>query len=125
MSPIMLNVCHSPTGSPMHTRAIILTGPVNIGSPPQSVFVQLDTGSFELWVNPDCSDYEAPTDLRFCRAVGFYDPTSSSSAVGLAGTKTLKYGIGSAHIQYVTDTIGLEGTGTKFASAPIAEDSFL
>ncbi|KAI0399891.1 aspartic peptidase domain-containing protein [Xylaria palmicola] len=83
---------------------------LNIGTPPQPVFVQLDTGSFELWVNPDCTNLQGTSDVRFCRAVGNYDPSSSSSAVQLATTKTLRYGIGSADIQYVVDTIGLAGT---------------
>ncbi|RWA10644.1 hypothetical protein EKO27_g4462 [Xylaria grammica] len=83
---------------------------VNIGTPPQSVFVQLDTGSFELWVNPNCTTLLGAFDMRFCRAVGHYDSSSSSSAIELAEVKTLRYGIGSANIQYVVDTIGLAGT---------------
>ncbi|RYC56307.1 hypothetical protein CHU98_g9898 [Xylaria longipes] len=83
---------------------------LNIGTPPQPVFVQLDTGSFELWVNPNCATLQGTSDVRFCRAVGHYDPSSSSTAVELAATKTLRYGIGSANIQYVVDTIGLAGT---------------
>ncbi|KAI3320362.1 eukaryotic aspartyl protease [Xylariaceae sp. AK1471] len=102
---------------------------LNIGTPPQSVFVQLDTGSFELWVNPDCSGLQGATDVRFCRAVGHYDPSSSSSAVQLAGTKTLRYGIGNASIQYVADTIGLAGTdallqNVQFGVAFDTEDEF-
>ncbi|KAI1120323.1 aspartic peptidase domain-containing protein [Nemania abortiva] len=83
---------------------------LNIGTPAQSVYVQLDTGSFELWVNPDCTNLQGTSDVRFCDAVGHYDPSSSSSAVQLSSTKTLRYGIGSANIQYVTDTVGLAGT---------------
>ncbi|KAI0597604.1 aspartic peptidase domain-containing protein [Biscogniauxia sp. FL1348] len=84
-----------------------------IGTPPQEVYVQLDTGSFELWVNPDCSNLQGSADVRFCQAVGHYDPSSSSSAVKVAGTKTLRYGIGSASIQYVVDNIGLADTGAQ------------
>ncbi|KAI0432256.1 aspartic peptidase domain-containing protein [Xylaria sp. FL1042] len=83
---------------------------LNIGTPPQSVFVQLDTGSFELWVNPNCTNLQGTSDVRFCNAIGHYDPSSSSSAVELPVTKTLRYGIGSANIQYVTDTVSLAGT---------------
>lgn len=86
---------------------------VNIGTPPQQVFVQLDTGSFELWVNPDCSGLQGSSDIRFCNAVGQYDPSSSSSSVQLTAGKTLTYGIGSANIRYVIDSIGLAGTGAK------------
>ncbi|KAI0551056.1 aspartic peptidase domain-containing protein [Xylaria curta] len=83
---------------------------LNIGTPPQPVFVQLDTGSFELWVNPNCATLQGSSDVKFCRAVGHYDPTSSSTSVELTTTKTLRYGIGSANIQYVVDAVGLDGT---------------
>ncbi|KAI1827402.1 aspartic peptidase domain-containing protein [Xylaria intraflava] len=83
---------------------------INIGTPPQLVSVQLDTGSFELWVNPDCSDLAWSSDMRFCQAAGHYDPSSSSSSAELATSKSLTYGIGSANIRYFTDTVGLAGT---------------
>ncbi|KAI2636278.1 acid protease [Hypomontagnella submonticulosa] len=86
---------------------------LDIGTPAQQVYVQLDTGSFELWVNPDCSDLQGSADVRFCRAVGHYEPSSSSTSAQIAGTKTLRYGIGSAKIQYVADDIGLAGTNSK------------
>ncbi|RYP22274.1 hypothetical protein DL765_001788 [Monosporascus sp. GIB2] len=77
---------------------------------PGPQFVQLDTGSFELWVNPECSSLAGPSDRKFCEAVGHYNPSASSTSVQLAGTKTLVYGIGSARIQYVADDIRLSGT---------------
>ncbi|KAI2642489.1 aspartic peptidase domain-containing protein [Xylaria nigripes] len=83
---------------------------LNIGTPAQSVSVQLDTGSFELWVNPDCSNLQNFPDLDFCEAGGHYDPSSSSSVVKLPDEKNLTYGIGSASIRYVRDTVGLAGT---------------
>ncbi|GAP88819.2 putative eukaryotic aspartyl protease [Rosellinia necatrix] len=83
---------------------------INIGTPPQEVFVQLDTGSFELWVNPDCTTLQGASDVRFCRAVGHYESSESSTAIETTTTKTLKYGIGSANIQYVVDTVSLAGT---------------
>ncbi|KAI0436611.1 aspartic peptidase domain-containing protein [Xylaria telfairii] len=96
---------------PLEKRAdVAYYAKLNIGTPPQPVFVQLDTGSFELWVNPNCATLQGTSDVRFCRAVGHYDPSSSSTAIELATTKTLRYGIGSANIQYVVDSIGLAGT---------------
>ncbi|RYO88972.1 hypothetical protein DL762_003468 [Monosporascus cannonballus] len=77
---------------------------------PGPQFVQLDTGSFELWVNPECSSLGGLSDRKFCEAVGHYNPSASSTSVQLAGTKTLVYGIGSARIQYVADDIRLSGT---------------
>lgn len=96
---------------------------VDIGNPPQPQFVQLDTGSFELWVNPDCSNLDGASDQRFCNAVGNYNPSASSTSEVLAGTKTLVYGIGSANIQYVRDDITLSGTG-QFQGRVVLEQGF-
>jgi hypothetical protein len=82
---------------------------VNIGNPAQPVFVQLDTGSFELWVNPLCSSLSG-SDASFCATVGHYDTAQSSTATSLETTKTLRYGIGSANITYFTDDIALPGS---------------
>lgn len=102
---------------------------LNIGSPGQPNYVQLDTGSFELWVNPDCTNLDATSDQRFCRAVGSYDPYSSSSADVTSSTKTLRYGIGSASIQYIKDDIGFEGSNVtlkdvQFGAATATVDEF-
>ncbi|KAL2128651.1 hypothetical protein VTI74DRAFT_8897 [Chaetomium olivicolor] len=101
---------------------------LSIGTPPQPVFVQLDTGSFELWVNPDCSKVSGP-DAAFCQRVGQYDTTKSSTATALGTTRTLRYGIGSANISYFTDTVTLAGSptalkGVQFGVATASEDAF-
>ncbi|KAK3334234.1 aspartic peptidase domain-containing protein [Cercophora scortea] len=101
---------------------------LSIGTPPQPVFVQLDTGSFELWVNPDCSTVTG-SDAAFCQRVGQYDSTKSSTQSSLGTTKTLRYGIGSANISYVTDNISLAGSTTtlqdvQFGVATSTEDAF-
>ncbi|ETS03681.1 acid protease [Trichoderma reesei RUT C-30] len=84
---------------------------LNIGTPPQTVYAQIDTGSFELWVNPNCSNVQS-ADQRFCRAIGFYDPSSSSTADVTSQSARLRYGIGSADVTYVHDTISLPGSGS-------------
>ncbi|KAJ0107687.1 hypothetical protein J7T55_010293 [Diaporthe amygdali] len=88
---------------------------LNIGSPAQPVYVQLDTGSFELWVNPTCTTLDV-SDQQFCNAVGFYDTTKSTTAVNLQSTKTLNYGIGSANITYFKDSIALPGAATAMSA---------
>jgi hypothetical protein len=92
------------------------------------VFVQLDTGSFELWVNPDCTTVSG-ADAVFCERVGQYDTSKSSTATALGTTKTLRYGIGTANISYFTDTITLAGSPTalqavQFGVATASEDAF-
>ena len=92
------------------------------------MFVQLDTGSFELWVNPDCTTVTG-ADALFCERVGQYITTRSSTAASLATTKTLRYGIGTANITYFTDTITLAGSpmalkGVQFGVATASDDAF-
>ncbi|KAK4167708.1 putative aspartic-type endopeptidase [Cladorrhinum sp. PSN259] len=101
---------------------------LSIGTPPQPVFVQLDTGSFELWVNPDC-DAVSGADRAFCERVGKFDTNKSSTASSQGTTKTLRYGIGRANITYFEDTISLAGSTTalqnvQFGVATSSEDTF-
>ncbi|WPJ63956.1 hypothetical protein SMAC4_09213 [Sordaria macrospora] len=103
---------------------------LEIGTPPQTVYTQLDTGSFELWVNPDCTTVSA-SDSIFCQRIGHYNASSSSTAVSLGTNKTLHYGIGSANISYVTDVVSLAGTSSasslkkvQFGVATSSKDAF-
>ncbi|KAL2160462.1 hypothetical protein VTH06DRAFT_1150 [Thermothelomyces fergusii] len=101
---------------------------LSIGTPPQSVFVQLDTGSFELWVNPDCTAVSG-SDAVFCERAGRYDATQSSTATSLGTSRTLRYGIGAANISYFTDNISLAGSpmtlqDVQFGVATASEDAF-
>ncbi len=70
--------------------------------------MQLDTGSFELWVNPNCASLPLG-DSTFCESVGTFDTTKSTTVTSLGTTKQLKYGIGVANITYVKDDIALPG----------------
>ncbi|EON99112.1 putative secreted aspartic proteinase protein [Phaeoacremonium minimum UCRPA7] len=101
---------------------------LEIGTPPQPVYVQLDTGSFELWVNPTCTNLGL-ADARFCEAIGFYDTAQSSTVESLGTTKTLRYGIGEANITYVKDDISLPGAtspmkAVQFGVATSSESQF-
>lgn len=80
-------------------QSLANTYKVNIGTPAQEVFVQLDTGSFELWVNPTC-DSLSFSDATFCKATGAFDTSLSSTAENTNTEKTLSYGIGSANVTY-------------------------
>ncbi|KAL2888442.1 putative aspartic-type endopeptidase opsB [Ceratocystis lukuohia] len=100
---------------------------LDFGTPPQPIYVQIDTGSFELWVNPSCNTLTAG-DKVFCEAVGVYDPNTSSTSDGLKEGKNLRYGIGAANVTYFSDSIGMGDsatmTGVQFGVANSTEDQF-
>ncbi|KAI1136436.1 acid protease [Hypoxylon sp. FL0543] len=76
------------------------------GPNPQTVSVLLDTGSFELWVNPDC----ASSNVRdYCEEFGHYDPSLSPTAKSLDTNFDIRYGQGSASGTYFTDDVYLSG----------------
>jgi hypothetical protein len=83
---------------------------VQLGTPGQTVVVQIDTGSAELWVDPQCAT-AAESQQALCQNYGYYDPDSSSSAQGPADeTGGVAYGDGSnATFAYFQDTVTLGG----------------
>ncbi|KAI6374048.1 hypothetical protein MCOR25_003281 [Pyricularia grisea] len=87
------------------------------GTPGQEALVHLDTGSFELWIDPTCNNLDGASEQEFCRAGGTYDPAQSTTVQKLGTTNTLRYGIGSANISYVKDTVGIPGTNMSIKNA--------
>ncbi|KAI1654372.1 acid protease [Daldinia decipiens] len=89
---------------------------------PQTVNVLLDTGSFELWVNPNCS---ATSVRQFCDEFGHYDPTLSSTSKNLNQTFMIQYGLGSASGTYHQDDIFISGAklaGQQFGVSNTSSD---
>jgi hypothetical protein len=85
---------------------------VTIGSNSQPVAVQLDTGSIELWVNPNCSASQIPS---YCDSLPRYDPTTSTSAVEHPNDVfQVTYGSGSVGGKYYEDTVA---AGPAFVAA--------
>ncbi|PHH86724.1 hypothetical protein CDD83_9834 [Cordyceps sp. RAO-2017] len=92
---------------------------VQIGTPAQRVTVLVDTGSSELWVNPDCSTAPSEAQSRQCAGFGQYEPERSRTPPeGPFGHETINYGDPSdqttqtsVSIRYYRDTIAFGGGG--------------
>lgn len=101
---------------------------LSIGTPGQLVKVAIDTGSDELWVNPNCNSATITANQqRECVANGKYTPGQSSTSKKLTGTNRIPYGKGDVNIQYYTDNIGLANSTTQlknvqFGSATASND---
>ncbi|KAL1746861.1 aspartic peptidase domain-containing protein [Schizophyllum fasciatum] len=76
--------------------------PLQIGTPPQAVYVQVDTGSSDLWVaSPSCH-------TSACEASGHtYDPSTSSSTQTISSDFSISYLQGSVSGDVVKDTVRL------------------
>jgi hypothetical protein len=95
----------------LENKDFFYTTDVEIGTPPQKVTVLLDTGSNELWVNPDCEEAQSALQYNQCLDFGQYSPDKSDTPpIGPFGSETLNYGDASdssthtsATIRYYTD----------------------
>jgi len=100
---------------------------LSIGTPGQSTLVAIDTGSSELWVNPDCSQAQSPQQESECEANGSYDSDKSSSVSVTRQRGSVQYGIGEVKFRYVKDRITLPGSdidvsNVQFGSATSSQD---
>ncbi|KAK3504129.1 aspartic peptidase domain-containing protein [Neurospora crassa] len=75
---------------------------IDIGTPPQTVTLILDTGSPDLWVNPQC---ETSGQEKYCNSFRQFDYTKSKTIQDLGAADILKYGKGNVTIEYVTDDV--------------------
>ncbi|KAM3158423.1 hypothetical protein ABEW05_001085 [Botrytis cinerea] len=80
---------------------------VQIGYPAQSITLSIDTGSSDVWVNPQCA---TSGWTSFCSSYPQYDPTKSTSFVPLSQALNIAYGIGAVTGAYATDNF-MMGSG--------------
>lgn len=75
---------------------------IEIGTPPQKITLILDTGSPNTWINPVCDTANLPYD---CEQFAQFDYDKSSTLNVTDYVDTLRYGIGNATVQYVSETV--------------------
>lgn len=85
---------------------------LTFGSNAQAVKIAIDTGSDELFVNPNCNDRDfTQQQQEECTDDGRYDPKTSTTSNVTQATSQIVYGSGAVNIQYVVDSIGIPGAG--------------
>lgn len=135
---VSLPITHRASSAPLRKRdgdvplfnvtSISYLVELSIGTPGQTVKVAIDTGSDELWVNPDCTSTGlTASQVQECQSDGKYVPKSSSSAHKLTATNQIQYGKGAVDLAYYTDNIALPEstinvTSAQFGVATQSED---
>ncbi|TWU72136.1 hypothetical protein ED733_002839 [Metarhizium rileyi] len=85
---------------------------LQVGTPPQAVRVNFDTGSAELWINPVCSKSSDPS---LCESFGRFN--GSQTFVDTNTTGQVRYGTGFAKLEYGYDYV-------QIGSAKISQQMF-
>lgn len=80
---------------------------LGFGTPAQKIKVAIDTGSDELWVNPDCTTAGDIDLTEECFNNGQYDADVSATSQVTQITSSVLYGKGEVNFQYVADNITL------------------
>lgn len=96
---------------------------IEIGTPPQNLTVLLDTGSYELWVNPTCKTATFPDD---CESLPQYNITDSSTSEFQGTAGSVFYGKGNATLDWFTDVVRIGGeSNINEAARPLLDQEKL
>ncbi|KAK0705788.1 aspartic peptidase domain-containing protein [Apiosordaria backusii] len=82
--------------------------------------VFVDTGSYELWVNPRCS---ASASDALCQTFGNYFPSKSNSAMHIGGNFAVTYGTGAVRGSYWSDVMSIAMFQIPQVQFAVAADS--
>ncbi|KAK3937813.1 acid protease [Diplogelasinospora grovesii] len=93
---------------------------LEIGTPPQQIKVFVDTGSYELWVNPKCN---SSADAAICQSYGNYYPTKSNSSAYVGGNFAVTYGTGAVKGSYWSDIMSIAMFQIPAVQFAVANDS--
>ncbi|KAG6147688.1 hypothetical protein E4U46_005711 [Claviceps purpurea] len=91
---------------------------LQVGTPPQPVNVNFDTGSAELWINPVCSK---STDPASCQSYGRFN--GSQTYVDTNITNRINYATGFAQIEYGYDYVQIGSARLSQQLFGVATDS--
>ncbi|KAK0712433.1 aspartic peptidase domain-containing protein, partial [Lasiosphaeria miniovina] len=93
---------------------------LDIGTPPQKIKVFIDTGSYELWVNPRCN---TSADATLCQSYGNYFPNKSNSSSFVGGDFAVTYGTGAVKGSYWSDIMSIAMFQIPAVQFAVANDS--
>ncbi|KAL5866918.1 hypothetical protein ACKVWC_010810 [Pyricularia oryzae] len=89
---------------------------LSIGTPGQQVKVAIDTGSDELWVNPNCTAVKSQDQRAECIADGQYNPGQSSTSQVSTTSNNIPYGKGDVNITYYKDSISMSNSSISLTN---------
>lgn len=77
---------------------------IEVGTPGQLVSVMFDTGSSELWLNPNCGKADNP---ELCQQLGRFDSARSSTFNDTGAKHVTSYGSGYVNVTYAYDAVNI------------------